>query len=145
LCQITGSMLCSVSASCFALVTYPDVQLMTTAALCRAVKLTTELHRNILLRSDIFVEYLPQTQIEGEIQQLPTDHEVTELWRVVYGTTKGRSSLCDPNNLLGWLSANAVNITLLTITIKPLGKRILKAHPSLLAHRHFCIAKKATI
>ena len=30
----------------------------------------TELHRDILLRSDIFVEYPPQTRIEGEIQQL---------------------------------------------------------------------------
>ena len=30
----------------------------------------TELHRDILLRSDIFVEYAPQTRIEGEIQQL---------------------------------------------------------------------------
>ena len=34
----------------------------------------TELHRDILLRSDIFVEYTPQTRIEGEIQQLPDDH-----------------------------------------------------------------------
>ena len=31
----------------------------------------TELHRDILLRSTIFVEYPPQTRIEGEIQQLP--------------------------------------------------------------------------
>ena len=30
----------------------------------------TELHRDILLRSDIFVEFPPQTRIEGEIQQL---------------------------------------------------------------------------
>ncbi len=30
----------------------------------------TELHRDILMRSDIFVEYPPQTRIEGEIQQL---------------------------------------------------------------------------
>ena len=30
----------------------------------------TELHRDILLRSAIFVEYPPQTRIEGEIQQL---------------------------------------------------------------------------
>ncbi len=37
----------------------------------------TELHRDILLRSDIFVEYPPQTRIEGEIQQLdrrPSGH-----------------------------------------------------------------------
>ncbi|MBL4875544.1 MAG: ornithine cyclodeaminase, partial [Cohaesibacteraceae bacterium] len=40
----------------------------------------TELHRDILLRSDIFVEYPPQTRIEGEIQQLSEDHPVTELW-----------------------------------------------------------------
>jgi ornithine cyclodeaminase len=50
----------------------------------------TELHRDILLRSDIFVEYPPQTRIEGEIQQMPEDHPVTELWRVVSGATAGR-------------------------------------------------------
>jgi ornithine cyclodeaminase len=51
----------------------------------------TELHRDILLRSDIFVEYPPQTRIEGEIQQLPGDHPVVELWRVIAGSAKGRS------------------------------------------------------
>jgi ornithine cyclodeaminase len=50
----------------------------------------TELHRDILLRSDIFVEYAPQTRIEGEIQQLPPDYPVTELWQVIAGKTKGR-------------------------------------------------------
>jgi ornithine cyclodeaminase len=50
----------------------------------------TELHKAILLRSDIFVEYAPQTRIEGEIQQLPSDHEVTELWQVMTGTAPGR-------------------------------------------------------
>ncbi len=50
----------------------------------------TELHRDILLRSDIFVEYPPQTRIEGEIQQLPADYPVTELWRVIAGEEKGR-------------------------------------------------------
>ena len=52
----------------------------------------TELHRDILLRSDIFVEFPPQTRIEGEIQQLPEDHPVTELWQVIEGTATGRSS-----------------------------------------------------
>ncbi|GFE64998.1 ornithine cyclodeaminase [Litoreibacter roseus] len=52
----------------------------------------TELHRDILLRSDIFVEYPPQTRIEGEIQQLDADHPVTELWRVVVGQQTGRAS-----------------------------------------------------
>lgn len=50
----------------------------------------TEMHRDILLRSDIFVEFSPQTRIEGEIQQLPPDHPVTELWRVVAGHEVGR-------------------------------------------------------
>ena len=50
----------------------------------------TELHKDILLRSDIFVEYPPQTRIEGEIQQLQADHPVTELWRVFTGQVAGR-------------------------------------------------------
>lgn len=52
----------------------------------------TELHRDILLRSDIFVEYPPQTRVEGEIQQLEKDHPVTELWEVVAGRACGRTS-----------------------------------------------------
>ncbi|WP_340151161.1 ornithine cyclodeaminase [uncultured Sneathiella sp.] len=50
----------------------------------------TELHSDILLRSDIFVEYPPQTRIEGEIQQLAEDHPVTELWQVISGDLPGR-------------------------------------------------------
>lgn len=50
----------------------------------------TELHRDILLRAAIFVEYPPQTRIEGEIQQLPPDHPVTELWQVMRGEVPGR-------------------------------------------------------
>lgn len=52
----------------------------------------TELHRDILKRSSIFVEYAPQTRIEGEIQQLSADHPVTELWEVLAGQASGRSS-----------------------------------------------------
>lgn len=52
----------------------------------------TELHKDILLRSEIFVEYPPQTRIEGEIQQLPDEHAVTELWRVFGGQDQGRSN-----------------------------------------------------
>ena len=52
----------------------------------------TELHRDILLRSDIFVEYPPQTRVEGEIQQLPEEHAVTELWQVIEGRAAGRTS-----------------------------------------------------
>ena len=50
----------------------------------------TELHRDILLRSEIFVEYPAQTRVEGEIQQLDPDHPVTELWQVITGAVPGR-------------------------------------------------------
>jgi len=52
----------------------------------------TELHPDILLRSDIFVEYREQTQVEGELQQLDQDHPVTDLWKVIAGQAKGRTS-----------------------------------------------------
>ena len=52
----------------------------------------TELHSDILKRSDIFVEYPPQTRIEGEIQQMPEDFAVTEMWKVINGTASGRTN-----------------------------------------------------
>ncbi|WP_372088430.1 ornithine cyclodeaminase (plasmid) [Tistrella mobilis] len=52
----------------------------------------TELAAGILTRSDIFVEYAPQTRIEGEIQQLAPDHPVTEFWQVLTGEAPGRSA-----------------------------------------------------
>ena len=52
----------------------------------------TELAPEILHRSDIFVEYPPQTRIEGEIQQVADDHPVTEIWQVIEGTAPGRTS-----------------------------------------------------
>lgn len=52
----------------------------------------TELHRDILTRARIFVEYPPQTRIEGEIQQLAADHPVTEFWQVLTGAATGRTS-----------------------------------------------------
>ncbi|SJZ94028.1 ornithine cyclodeaminase [Consotaella salsifontis] len=51
----------------------------------------TELHRDIVARSDVFVEYAPQTRIEGEIQQMEPDFAVTELWQVLTGQTPGRT------------------------------------------------------
>ncbi|PIE10010.1 MAG: ornithine cyclodeaminase [Rhodobacterales bacterium] len=57
----------------------------------------TELDAEIVKRSDVFVEYPPQTRIEGEIQQLPEDHPVTELWEVFSGTKPGRGS--DPHQI----------------------------------------------
>ena len=55
----------------------------------------TEIHRDALLRASIFVEFPPQTRIEGEIQQLPADTPVTELWRVIAGQAQGRKGARD--------------------------------------------------
>ncbi len=52
----------------------------------------TELHPDILKRSDVFVEYPPQTRVEGEIQQMPDDFAVTEIWQVLTGEVPGRTS-----------------------------------------------------
>jgi ornithine cyclodeaminase len=52
----------------------------------------TELHPDILRRSEIFVEYPPQTRIEGEIQQLPLDYPVAEIWQVIAGRASGRTA-----------------------------------------------------
>lgn len=53
----------------------------------------TEIHKDILHRSSIFVEYTAQTRIEGEIQQLDAAHPVTELWQVFTGEAEGRASV----------------------------------------------------
>jgi ornithine cyclodeaminase len=52
----------------------------------------TELDVEILKRADVFVEFPEQTRIEGEIQKLPADFPVTELWEVVTGSKTGRTS-----------------------------------------------------
>ncbi len=52
----------------------------------------TELAPAILSRGTVFVEYPEQTRIEGEIQQMPADFPVVELWRVFTGEVAGRST-----------------------------------------------------
>ena len=52
----------------------------------------TELQRDILLRASVFVELEEQTRIEGELQQVPADFPVTEVWRVLSGLEPGRTS-----------------------------------------------------
>ena len=52
----------------------------------------TELHADVLRQAQVFVEYAPQTRIEGDIQQLPADFGVTELWEVLAGQHTGRAS-----------------------------------------------------
>ena len=55
----------------------------------------TELHKDILSRASVFVEYPPQTRVEGEIQQMDPDFPVTELWQVIAGTAAGRTDARD--------------------------------------------------
>lgn len=52
----------------------------------------TELDPLILERGPVFVEYTPQTRIEGEIQNVADDFPVTEFWQVLTGTAAGRIS-----------------------------------------------------
>lgn len=51
----------------------------------------TELHADVLQAGRVFVEYEPQTRIEGDLQQMPADFPVTELWRVLAGEAAGRT------------------------------------------------------
>jgi ornithine cyclodeaminase len=52
----------------------------------------TELEPAILGLGDVFVEYAPQTRIEGEIQHMPADFRVTEFWQVLTGKAPGRTN-----------------------------------------------------
>jgi ornithine cyclodeaminase len=52
----------------------------------------TELDPRILERGPVFVEYTPQTRVEGEIQNVAPDFPVIEFWRVLNGLDEGRTS-----------------------------------------------------
>lgn len=52
----------------------------------------TELHVDVLKRAKVFVEFEPQTRIEGDIQQLPSNHPVFDLWKVLAGKITGRDN-----------------------------------------------------
>ena len=52
----------------------------------------TELHIDVLRAGKIFIEHEPQSRIEGDIQQLPEEHPVFPLWKVIAGHQKGRES-----------------------------------------------------
>ncbi len=51
----------------------------------------TELAADVLRAARVFVEYEPQTRLEGDLQQMPADFPVTELWRVLAGQASGRT------------------------------------------------------
>jgi ornithine cyclodeaminase len=55
----------------------------------------TELHPDVLHAARVFVEYEPQTRIEGDLQQLPAEFAVTELWQVISGNQPGRQAATD--------------------------------------------------
>ena len=52
----------------------------------------TELHRGVLEIAKVFVEYEPQSRIEGDVQQMPADFPVTEFWQVLKGMASGRDN-----------------------------------------------------
>lgn len=52
----------------------------------------TELAADLLNRADVFIEYEPQTRIEGDIQQLSANSPITEMYQVIRGEKPGRTS-----------------------------------------------------
>lgn len=50
----------------------------------------TELAAGVLERASVFVEFEPQSRIEGELQQMPAGFAVCELYRVLAGEAAGR-------------------------------------------------------
>lgn len=52
----------------------------------------TELDPEILRLGPVFIEYEPQTRVEGELQNMPEDFAVTPFWKVLSGALPGRTS-----------------------------------------------------
>ena len=52
----------------------------------------TELDAAILKAAKVFVEFAPQSRIEGDIQQMEAEFTVTELWEVLGGHQPGRDN-----------------------------------------------------
>lgn len=50
----------------------------------------TELASAVLAAAKVFVEFAPQSRVEGDIQQMPADFAVTELWEVLSRLKTGR-------------------------------------------------------
>ena len=55
----------------------------------------TELHPDVLRAARVFVEYEPQTRVEGDLQHLEADFPVTEIWQVLQGRASGRATRHD--------------------------------------------------
>jgi len=52
----------------------------------------TEIHADVLRAAKVFVEYEPQTRVEGDLQQMDASFGVTELWQVLSGQQTGRDN-----------------------------------------------------
>lgn len=52
----------------------------------------TELHEEVTKNASVFVEYEPQSRIEGEIQHMSEDFKVTEIWQLIKEKKHGRKS-----------------------------------------------------
>jgi ornithine cyclodeaminase len=52
----------------------------------------TEVPPQVVQQCQVFVEFEPQTRIEGDLQHMPADFAVTELWQVLAGLAPGRRS-----------------------------------------------------
>jgi len=56
----------------------------------------TELDPRILHMGPVFVEYEPQTRVEGELQNMPENFAATPFWKVLHGLLPGRT---DPGQI----------------------------------------------
>jgi ornithine cyclodeaminase len=52
----------------------------------------TEIHRDVLRAAKVFVEFEPQTRVEGDLQQMEDSFGVTEIWQVLAGQRSGRDT-----------------------------------------------------
>ncbi len=52
----------------------------------------TEIPPEVMRQCKVFVEFEPQTRVEGDLQHMPLDFPVTPLWEVLAGKLVGRQS-----------------------------------------------------
>jgi ornithine cyclodeaminase len=55
----------------------------------------TEIATDVVAKASVFVEFEPQSRIEGELQQMPADFPATELWRVLTLQAAGRRNVAE--------------------------------------------------
>ena len=83
-----------------------------------------ELHAGVLCGGLVFGGQEPHTRAEGDIRQLPVDHPVIDLWRVLAGVVPGRESDQQVTLFESVGPAPGCLIALSTCTKKPGGARL---------------------